>query len=312
MSSPSSKYYGYIEFAKDTKNQSVNTYDSPVNDTKFLRYNMTLKDYNPEIYEFRVDVNYTYVIPSTINRSTNPSLFKQQDVAVNIQIYAYNKETKQDIGYLEAKKMYYNVQNKDLSNQLYVFSILNADYTILVNQKGIFENIVNLETKLPPGVIPPVYWELFFYEKEYPIPNVSGKWLCNTKSLPIPTQLIPPTFNYINNEGILEIEQDPENPTFLLVKYINADNTIQGGYSSGILEKVTTSDGAVEWKLVIPSFQNNGIVTHYISSVDDENNVNEFRAYGVQSGYNCCVQSQIPLVAESVCTKLLDELVVVS
>ena len=169
----------YIEFVKDTKNQSVNAYDSPVNDTKFLRYNMTLKDYNPEIYEFRVDVNYTYVIPSTINRSTNPSLFKQQDVAVNIQIYAHNKETKQDIGYLEAKKMYYNVQNKDLSNPSYIFTILNADYTILINQIGIFENINNLETKLPPGVIPPVYWELFFYEKETPLnnpPNVAGKW----------------------------------------------------------------------------------------------------------------------------------------
>lgn len=308
MSTPTSKYYGYIEFAKDTKNQSVNVYDSPVNDAKFFRYNMTLKDYNPEIYEFRVDVNYTYVIPSTILRFNDP-IYKQQDVVVDIKIYAHNKETNQNIGFLEAKRMYYNIQNADLNNPLYAISLLSADYTILVNQKGIFENIANLETKLPPGVIPPVYWELFFYEKEYPIPNVSGKWLCNTKSLPVPTQQVPPTFNYINNEGILEIEQDPENPTFLLVTYINANNTNQGGYTSGILEKVTASDGAIEWKIIIPSFQNNGFVTHYISSIDDENNVNEFRAYGIQSGYNCCVQSQIPLVAESICTKLLDEVV---
>ena len=153
---------------------------------------------------------------------------------------------------------------------------------------------------------------IIFYEKETPLnnpPNVAGKWLCNTKSLPIPTQQVPPTFNYINNEGLLEIEQDPENPLFLLVTYINPDNTNQDGYTSGILEKVITSDGDVNWKLVIPSFQNNGIVTHYISSIDDENNVNEFRAYGVQSGYNCCAQSQIPLVAESTCTKLLDDAV---
>ena len=166
MSNSPSKYYGYIEFAKDTKNQSVNVFDSPVNDAKFFRYNMTLKDYNPEIYEFRVDINYTYVIPSTIINRNSP-LYKQQDVVVEIQIYAHNKETKQDIGYVEAKKMYYNIQNADLNDPSFVFSILNADYTILINQKGIFENIANLETKLPPGVIPPVYWELFFMKKKH-------------------------------------------------------------------------------------------------------------------------------------------------
>ena len=178
MPSCRSKYYGYIEFAKDTKKSSINVYDNPVNDSKFYRYNMTLKDYNPEIYEFRVDINYTYVLPSTITTHDDP-LHKQQDISVNIQIFAHNKETNQDIGFLEANKMYYNIQNSDLSNPFYAFSLLNADYTILINQKGIFENIINFETKLPPGIIPPVYWELFFYEKETPLenpPNVAGKW----------------------------------------------------------------------------------------------------------------------------------------
>ena len=75
--------------------------------------------------------------------------------------------------------MYYNVQNKDLSDPSYIFTISNSDYTILIDQKGIFENINNLETKLPLGVYHPAYWELFFYEKEIPLnnpPNVAGKW----------------------------------------------------------------------------------------------------------------------------------------
>jgi len=178
MSNSKAKYYGYIEFLKDRKNSSVNVYDNPVNDSKFYRYNMTLKDYNPEIYEFRVDIQYTYVIPSTILSRSNP-LYKQQDVALNIQIFAQNKETKQDIGYLEANKMYYNIQNDVLSNPAFAFTVFDADYTILVNKKGLFENINNLETKIPSGVYPPVYWELFFYEKEIPLENppfIAGKW----------------------------------------------------------------------------------------------------------------------------------------
>ena len=150
---------GFIQFEKDLRSSSTVPTNYPVNLTRFLNYNMILKNYDPEIYNFRTMIKYTYIIPSTAQGSVSAIY---QDVELNLKVYAENKQTKESIGYFECTKLYYNITRKEIETPILLDIILNSKYTIILNKQGIFQDIELLETKVPVNQFPPTYWGLFF------------------------------------------------------------------------------------------------------------------------------------------------------
>ena len=152
---------GFIEFQKDLRSESNISFNTPINYTKTKKYNMIIKDYDPDVYNFRTIITYTYVIPSTAASTRSPEAI-DQDVELNIQIFGENKKTKEEIGYIEFNKLYYNILHSEIESPLFIGSILDAKYTIIIAKQGIFKNITQLETKTPSGERFPTYWRLFF------------------------------------------------------------------------------------------------------------------------------------------------------
>ena len=152
---------GFIEFQKDLRSESNISFNTPINYTKTKKYNMIIKDYEPDVYNFRTIITYTYVIPSTAASTRSPEAI-DQDVEVNIQIFGENKKTKEEIGYIEFNKLYYNIPRSEIESPLFLSSILSAKYTIITSKQGIFKNITQLETKIPSDERIPTYWGLFF------------------------------------------------------------------------------------------------------------------------------------------------------
>ena len=152
---------GFIEFQKDLRSESNISFNTPVNYTKIKKYNMLIKDYDPDVYNFRTIITYTYVIPSTAASVRSPEAI-DQDVEINIQIFGENKKTKEEIGYIEFDKLYYNLTRLEVESPLFRRSILDAKYTIISAKQGIFKNITQLETKIPSDERFPTYWGLFF------------------------------------------------------------------------------------------------------------------------------------------------------
>ena len=150
---------GFIEFEKDLRSISNVPTNYPVNLTRSINYNMILKDFDPEIYNFRTMINYTYIVPSTAQGSVSAI---DQDIEINLKVYAENKKTKESIGYFECTKLYYNVTRKEIESPILLEIILNTKYYIILNKQGIFQNIEFLETKVNPEQFPPTYWGLFF------------------------------------------------------------------------------------------------------------------------------------------------------
>ena len=151
---------GFIEFSKDLRSVSNIPEGYPVNLIKNQNYNMLMKNYDPEIYNFRTIVNYSYIIPLTTSRGD--LYYTDQDVEVSLEIFAQNKKTKEDIGYFACKKLHYNITPNEIENKIIFDIVLNAKYTIITHKQGLFSDVKLLETKVPSNEFPPTYWGLFF------------------------------------------------------------------------------------------------------------------------------------------------------
>ena len=168
---------GFVDLTKNPNSESDNTFNNPVFLDRTINYNFILKDYDTSKYQFRLLVNYTYIIPSTI-QSTDPTN-QNQDVVVSLEIFGKNRLTQEDIGYFYVKNMNYNLSPEILSDRVALTKlILNGNYRNIVSKQGIFKNIILLETKGQVDVFPPKGWGFYFYKDNSQTnpPDISGRW----------------------------------------------------------------------------------------------------------------------------------------